>query len=91
MVSIQANSTHDLAPLHAQSASLHAVFMLLPLLRNEQRERHGKILSEIANLTDEGYLKPLIDPHLFYFENIEKAHSLWESGKAVGKIVVQAY
>ena len=65
--------------------------MLLPLLHNQQRARHGKILKEIARLVDEEHLKPLIDPHLFYFENIEKAHSLLESGKAVGKIVVQAY
>ncbi|RUR27468.1 zinc-dependent alcohol dehydrogenase family protein [Legionella qingyii] len=91
VISIQAASNHDLSPLHTKSASLHAVFMLLPLLRNIQRERHGKILKEIAMLADEGYLKPLIDPHLFYFENIDKAHTLLESGKAVGKIVVQAY
>ncbi|WP_392537720.1 zinc-dependent alcohol dehydrogenase family protein [Legionella sp. 227] len=91
VASIQATSTHDLSHLHAKSASLHAVFMLLPLLHNKQRERHGNILKEIARLTDEGHLKPLIDPHLFYFENIDKAHALLESGKAVGKIVVQAY
>ncbi|WP_454780526.1 zinc-dependent alcohol dehydrogenase family protein [Legionella sp. WA2022007384] len=91
VISIQAASNHDLSPLHSKSASLHAVFMLLPLLRNIERERHGKILKEIATLADEGSLKPLIDPHLFYFENIDKAHALLESGKAVGKIVVQAY
>ncbi|STY28647.1 Quinone oxidoreductase (NADPH:quinone reductase) [Legionella wadsworthii] len=91
VISIQAASSHDLSPLHAKSASLHAVFMLLPLLHHVQRQRHGDILKEIAMLVDKGNLKPLIDPHLFYFENIDKAHSLLESGKAVGKIVVQAY
>ncbi|HHF7372554.1 zinc-dependent alcohol dehydrogenase family protein [Legionella bozemanae] len=91
VISIQAASQHDLSPLHSKSASLHAVFMLLPLLHNVQRERHGKILKEIASMVEDGHLNPLIDPHLFYFENIEKAHALLESGKAVGKIVVQAY
>lgn len=91
VISIQAASQHDLSPLHSKSASLHAVFMLLPLLHNVQRERHGKILKEIASMVEDGHLNPLIDPHLFYFENIDKAHALLESGKAVGKIVVQAY
>lgn len=91
VISIQATSQHDLSALHSRSASLHAVFMLLPLLRNLQRERHGMILKQIADLVDNGHLKPLIDPHLFYFENVDKAHALLESGKAMGKIVVQAY
>jgi NADPH2:quinone reductase len=39
----------DLSVLQAKSASLHGVFMLLPLLRNVQRERHGKILKAIAS------------------------------------------
>ncbi|MGL5742729.1 MAG: zinc-binding dehydrogenase [Legionella sp.] len=90
VVSIQANTSRDLAPLHAKSASLHAVFMLLPLLRNIQRERHGHILKEIARLVDSGHLTPLIDPHLFYFETIDKAHALLESGKAIGKVIAQA-
>ncbi|ARB92011.1 zinc-dependent alcohol dehydrogenase family protein [Legionella longbeachae] len=91
VISIQSAALYDLSPLHAKSASLHAVFMLIPLLHNVQRERHGMILKQIASLVDEGYLKPLIDPHLFYFENIDKAHALLESGKAMGKVVVQAY
>lgn len=90
VISIQATTSHNLLPLHAKSASLHAVFMLLPLIHNVQRERQGKILKEIATLVDDGYLKPLIDPHLFNFENVGEAHAFLESGKAVGKIVVQA-
>lgn len=88
VLSIQATSTHDLAMLHARSASLHAVFMLLPLLCNIQRERHGKILNEVATLVDNNYLRPLIDPHLFSFEEVGAAHALLESGKAIGKIVL---
>ena len=44
VVSIAARSTHDLTPVHAKSLSLHVVFMLLPILRGEGRERHGEIL-----------------------------------------------
>lgn len=88
VLSIQATSTHNLAMLHSRSASLHAVFMLLPLLCNIQRERHGKILNEIATLVDNNYLRPLLDPHQFSFEEVGAAHDLLESGNAIGKIVV---
>jgi NADPH2:quinone reductase len=91
VVSIQAASVHNLTPLHTKSASLHMVLMLIPLLHHIHRQHHGKILQEIANIVDAGCVKPLIDPHLFYFETIDKAHALLESGNAVGKIVVQAY
>ena len=62
--------------------------MLLPLLCNIQRERHGEILKRIADLADTGMLKPFIDPQQFSFENVGKAHALLESGKALGKVVV---
>lgn len=89
VISIQATSTHNLALLHSHSASLHAVFMLLPILTNEQRERYSKILNEAASLVDKHSLKPLIDPHQFSLSNVGAAHKLLESGKAIGKIVIQ--
>ena len=88
VVTIQANSSNDLSMLHAKSGSLHVVFMLIPLIHNTQRERHGKIMKNIADLADQGKLKPLIDPQVFAFDEIGKAHALLESGKAIGKIVV---
>jgi NADPH2:quinone reductase len=89
ILTIQANSTHDLAPLHAKAGSLHVVFMLIPLIYNLHRERHGEILKRIATIVDEGSLKPLLDPHTFSFEEVGNAHALLESGKAIGKVVVQ--
>ena len=59
-MTILSHSTHDLSPLFANSASLHVVFMLLPLLSHEQRKRHGEILRQIASLVDSGNLKPLV-------------------------------
>lgn len=88
IVTIQANSTNDLSQLHGKSASLHVVFMLIPLLHNIQRERHGKIMTKISELVDSGKLKPLIDEHVFSFDEVGKAHALLESGKAIGKIVI---
>jgi len=81
-------STHDLTPMHNKALSLHAVFMLLPILKNQGREAHGKILSEIAKIADEGQLKPRIDPHKFTLETVKDAHTLLETGKAAGKVLI---
>ena len=89
VVTIQSHSTHDLGMVQAKSASLHVVFMLLPLLYNIQRERHGQILKQIAKLVDEGHIKPLLDSTQFSFENVGQAHAYLESGKAIGKVVIQ--
>lgn len=88
VVTTSARSTHDLTPMHSKALSLHVVFMLLPLLKNQNREAHGTILSQIANIVDEGKLKPLVDPHSFTLESISDAHAFLESGKAQGKVVV---
>lgn len=88
VITIQANSAHDLSLLHSKSANLHVVFMLLPLLCNVQRERHGEILKCITSLVDKKILKPLIDSQQFSFEDVGKAHALLESGKALGKVVI---
>lgn len=89
VVTIQANSTNDLRPLHGKSASLHAVFMLIPLIYNIQRERHGIIMEKITELVDQGKLKPLIDAQIFSFSDVGKAHARLESGQAIGKVVVK--
>lgn len=88
VVTIQANAIINLAGLHAKSGSLIAVLMLIPLLYNQHREHHGKILQDIAKLVDDGKIKPLIYPKTFTFEEINQAHQLAESGSTYGKIVI---
>ncbi len=88
VVTTASRSSHDLTPLHSKSLSLSAVYMLLPLLKNRWREMHGKILSEIAKIVDEGRLKPLIDLLQFTLDTVGDAHALLESGNARGKVVL---
>lgn len=88
VVTTVARSTHDLTPMHNKALSLHVVFMLLPLLNNQGREEHGKILTKIAEIVDAGKLKPLIDSQQFNLQTVKEAHALLESGKAKGKVVV---
>lgn len=83
-----ARVTTDLSPLHSLGASLHCVFMLIPLIHNQRRECLGQILGEIAKLVDAGKLLPEVDPHQFSLAEAGQAHALLESGKAKGKVVI---
>lgn len=58
VVSISTSQTYDLSPLHRKGLSLHVVFMLIPMLHNLGRAHHGKILTELAKLVDEGKIFP---------------------------------
>lgn len=80
--------SYDLSVMQNKGLSLHVVYMLLPLLYGNGRERHGEILAEAAQLVDEGKLRPLVDPKRFHFADVGQAHDYLEQGKAVGKVVL---
>jgi NADPH2:quinone reductase len=88
VVTTAARSTHDLSPMHNKSLTLSVVFMLLPLITHHGREHHGEILKKLAEIVDQGHLKPLVDPTRFTLETVSEAHAWLESGKAKGKVVV---
>lgn len=85
---IQGRDAIDGGLLHIRGVSLHLVFMLIPLLHDIHRERHGEILALASKLVDLGDLKPLIDDQRFTFDQIGEAHAYAESGKQVGKVLV---
>lgn len=78
----------DLTTAHIKGLSLHVVFMLLPMLHNQQRETHGKILAQLAELADVGTLVPLLDTEDYAFEQTGEAHARLASGQATGKVVI---
>ncbi|MDF9797065.1 NADPH2:quinone reductase [Catalinimonas alkaloidigena] len=78
----------DLTIAHFKGLSLHVVFMLIPMLHDYKREEHGEILKKLAEIVEEGGLKPILDEHLFSLEEAGKAHARLESGQAMGKVVV---
>lgn len=88
VVSNAAGGSHDLGDLSGKSATLHAVYMLLPMLTGEGRAHHGEILTELAKLVDTGKIRPLVDPKTFTFEQVAEAHRHAESGDQVGKVVL---
>ncbi len=89
VVTILAAGNHDLTPVHMKGLSLHAVFMLLPMLYDAGRSAHGEILRAAAQLVDEGELRPLIDEQIFTVDEVGAAHTKLERGAAIGKIVVR--
>lgn len=88
IVSIVSLSQQDLTLLHAKGLTLHLVFMLIPLLFNIDRARHGEILSKLAQIVDEGKIRPLLDSQAFSMDEIASAHRRSESGQSIGKVVL---
>jgi len=89
VINILGFNSHDLTPAFFNAVTLHMENMSLPLLTGNGRKRQGEILREAATLVDEGKLKPLLDPHRFTFAEANEAHTLYESKKHVGKIVLE--
>lgn len=88
VATIATRSTHDLTPVYLKGLSLHVTFMLLKILNKDMRKHYGEILKKVARVVEEGKLRPLVDPNIFTFDEISKAHEYMESGKAIGKIVL---
>ena len=83
----------DLSILHQKALSLHVVFMIIPILhdQNEGKLRHGEVLKEIAKKVDSGSISPLIHKQIYSFEKISEAHKLLEEGNAVGKVILKGF
>lgn len=79
----------DLTPAHFKGLSLHVVFMLIPMLHNFRREQHAEILRDLAQICESGGLKPVLDEEQFSLEQVGQAYARLESGKAMGKIVIE--
>lgn len=90
VITVLALATVDLSLFHENALSLHAVYMITPILYNDKsgKEAHGQILRHISTLIEEGKVTPLIDDRIFSFENIAEAHEYSELGKKQGKVVI---
>ena len=78
----------DLSLAHFKGLSLHVVFMLIPMIHNYKREKHAEILRKLADIVDEGGLRPVLDEQRFSLKEAGKAHDRLSSGQAIGKVVV---
>ena len=78
----------DLSTAHFKGLSLHVVFMLIPMLHDRGRAEHGAILRRLAEIVDAGGLSPVLDELRFSLEDAGAAHARLESGKGMGKVVI---
>jgi NADPH2:quinone reductase len=81
--------THKLAPLSFRGATYSGVFTLRPMLTGKGRGHHGDILREATKLAEAGKLRPLLNRERFTLETALEAHAAVQTGKRVGKIVVE--
>lgn len=79
----------DLTPAHFKGLSLHVVFMLIPMIHDVGRQTHGDILRTLADLADNGALKPIVDEQTFGWADVGAAYAHLKNGSAIGKVVLE--
>lgn len=90
VATVSVGASPDLSGLHLKNASLHVVFMLIPMLTGQGLERHGTIMERLAVLAEHGRISPLLEDTRFNLEEIAAAHDRLTSGYATGKVVIDA-
>ncbi|WES66795.1 zinc-binding alcohol dehydrogenase family protein [Superficieibacter sp. HKU1] len=84
----------DALPLKKKSISLHWEFMFTRSMfgTHDMIEQHH-LLTRVASLIDDGTLVSTLGEHYgkINAENIRKAHRLLETGRSVGKIVLEGF
>jgi zinc-binding alcohol dehydrogenase family protein len=86
--------TLDVVPLKRKSASLHWEFMFArSMWRTTDMAAQGQLLNRVSELVDRGELRSTqtVTFSPINVENLKKAHTLAESGKAIGKITLSGF
>ncbi|ASY79785.1 quinone oxidoreductase [Pectobacterium polaris] len=79
---------YDITPSSLKSATLSAVFVLLPMLSGEGRPHHGEILTMLTRFVEEGKVSPVVDARHFTLDTAQEAHKALEDANALIKIVI---
>jgi len=86
--------TLDAMPLKRKSASLHWEFMFArPMFDTPDVQKQHELLNEVARLIDAGIIKTTIAETFGTINaaNLRRAHAMIESGRSVGKIVLDGF
>ncbi|MEO0972138.1 MAG: zinc-dependent alcohol dehydrogenase family protein, partial [Pseudomonadota bacterium] len=78
----------DLSTAHFKGLSLHVVFMLIPMIHDVDRDKHGAILKSLAEIVDSGHLRPVLDASRYELDQVGEAYERLIKGGALGKVVV---
>ena len=84
----------DITKMKAKSLSLHWTFMFTrSMFQAKDMAEQGKLLNQVSDLIDQGYIKTTVGKNLGLInaKNLIIAHQELESGKAIGKIVLEGF
>jgi len=84
----------DISKLKLKSISLHWEFMFTrSMFKTSDMNKQHDLLNNIADLIDQGFIKTTVGKNLgtINAENLRAAHAELESGKSIGKIVLQGF
>lgn len=84
----------DVMKLKPKSLSLHLEFMFArSMFDADDMDKQSQLLSQVATLVDEGYIQTTIGKNLGLINarNLALAHAELESGRAIGKIVLEGF
>ncbi|MCU7810017.1 MAG: zinc-binding alcohol dehydrogenase family protein, partial [Candidatus Thiodiazotropha sp. (ex Notomyrtea botanica)] len=84
----------DVMKLKPKSQSLHIEFMFARSMFNAaDMNEQGRLLNRVSDLIDQGYIQTTIGKNLgtINADNLKAAHEELESGRSIGKIVLQGF
>ena len=84
----------DVMKLKLKSQSLHIEFMFArSMFHTPDMDEQGRLLNRVADLIDQGYIQTTVGKNLgtINAEHLRAAHELLESGKSIGKIVLEGF
>jgi zinc-binding alcohol dehydrogenase family protein len=84
----------DVMKLKLKSQSLHIEFMFARSMFNAvDMDEQSKLLNRVAGLVDQGYIQTTSGKNLgtINAEHLKAAHEQLESGKAIGKVVLEGF
>lgn len=84
----------DISKLKPKSLSLHWEFMFTrSMFKTADMNEQHTLLNNVADLIDQGYIKTTVGQNLgaINAKNLRIAHETLESGKSIGKIVLEGF
>lgn len=87
-------ASFDIAQLKRKSVSLHWEFMFTrSMFTTADIAEQGALLDEVARLVDAGSVRTTLGESYgaITAENLKRAHTMLESGRSIGKIVLQGW
>jgi len=80
----------DASPIVSKSISLHTEMVFAKVINGVDLASQGHILSQIANFTASGGVRPIVTTRLegLTAHNMRSAHQMLESRRTIGKIVI---